>query len=769
MIRSPKLRRTAHPSLGWVSLRHALLLGVAAAATMLAVLVGNVLHPRPAQVEFLQAALGEPTKTQSFERRPAAGTVVRLAPGGYSVQSAGLTVGLRAADAGRGELQGFEHGAARRTEYGWEAVTVSENRTEQFLTVGKRQGVRRWRWQLQTLDLIPRVGGDGSVGFIDDGRLSDRLVLEPVRILDGERRDVTPKGLRWSVEEDEDGTWSLALDLDDRDLPLPYVIDPAIARRSVNSAGTGGATTLVITKPAGLVAGDLLVAQITAKGGTGTFICPPSASWTSIRREDSTTNLAQELFRISATATEVAATNFTFTFRSGATCFGTPSPTVSVKSSGGLAAYIDVANQADPVNVQSGSVNASSATTTVTGVTPTVANTRLVGFYGLNTGSSYTNAVPASMTEIWDVAATGGTAASRTTSRAADEAYAGTVATGNRNGTSAAAAINIGQLIALAPLAVDGSGTLTTPTTNVAASSAGNTLTFTYTAATGGMRNGSVTLVVPTGWSAPSTTATAAGYTTASTGTVGVAGQTITVSGVTLTAGSTFTVVYGSTAGSGPGATATATTGAQTWQAQQRSSSVSGALANLGASPSVTVNAADGSGTLTTPTTNVAASSTGNTLTFTYTAATGGMSNGAVRVTVPTGWSAPSTTGTAAGYTTASTGTVGVAGQVDHRHRRHPRRRGHAHAHLRLHRRRRAWRHRDRDHRRADLARRPALRHRQHDHEPRRLAERHRQRRRRLRHAHHTDDQRRQRLRRQHARLHLHRGDRRHVERRRRA
>ena len=243
-----------------MTLRHALLLGVAGGATLLAVAVGNVLHPRPPQVEFLQAALGEPTKTQSFERRPAAGTVVRLAPGGYSVQSAGLTVGLRAADAGRGELQGFEHGAARRTEYGWEAVTVSEDRTEQFLTVGKRQGVKRWRWQLQTLDLIPRVGGDGTVGFIDDGRLSDRLVLEPVRILDGERRDVTPKGLRWSVEEDEDGTWSLALDLDDRELPLPYVIDPAIAARTpASSANTGGgATRSSITKPAGLVAGDLM-------------------------------------------------------------------------------------------------------------------------------------------------------------------------------------------------------------------------------------------------------------------------------------------------------------------------------------------------------------------------------------------------------------------------------------------------------------------------------------------------------------------------------
>ena len=40
------------------------------------------------------------------------------------------------------------------------------------------------------------------------------------------------------------------------------------------------------------------------------------------------------------------------------------------------------------------------------------------------------------------------------------------------------------------------------------------------------------------------------------------------------------------------------------------------------------------------------------------------MSNGAVRVTVPAGWSAPSLTGADAGYTTASTGTVGVAGQM---------------------------------------------------------------------------------------------------------
>ncbi len=144
--------------------------------------------------------------------------------------------------------------------------------------------------------------------------------------------------------------------------------------------------------------------------------------------------------------------------------------------------------------------------------------------------------------------------------------------------------------MAIAPLAADGSGTLTTPTTSVASQSTGNTITFTYTVATGGMRAGSLTLVAPTGWTAPSTTAASAGYTTASSGIVGVAGQTITVSNLTLTQGATFTITYGSKVSGGPGATAAGAAGAQTWQAQERSSATSGALANIVPSPSITIN-----------------------------------------------------------------------------------------------------------------------------------------------------------------------------------
>ena len=72
-----------------------------------------------------------------------------------------------------------------------------------------------------------------------------------------------------------------------------------------------------------------------------------------------------------------------------------------------------------------------------------------------------------------------------------------------------------------------------------------------------------------------------------------------------------------------------------------RSPPPAGLLTNLGAQPAVTVNnAVDGSGTNTvSPLTTLAGTAT--TETFTYTAPTGGMTNGAVTIVVPAGWTAP--------------------------------------------------------------------------------------------------------------------------------
>src|SRR6202167_4651168 len=80
----------------------------------------------------------------------------------------------------------------------------------------------------------------------------------------------------------------------------------------------------------------------------------------------------------------------------------------------------------------------------------------------------------------------------------------------------------------------------------------------------------------------------------------------------------------------------------------------------LGVAGPASAAAANGTGTMTTKTTSVTYGTSDHVITFTYTAATGGVSNGGVPLTVPAGWSTPSTAGTSGGYTTASTGTVSI-------------------------------------------------------------------------------------------------------------
>jgi glycine rich protein len=209
--------------------------------------------------------------------------------------------------------------------------------------------------------------------------------------------------------------------------------------------------------------------------------------------------------------------------------------------------------------------------------------------------------------------------------------------------------------------AADGSGTMTSSTTSVSAYQQHRTLRFVYTAAAGGMSKGAVTLTVPVGWKAPSTSGTAAGYVTSNRGTLTVSSRTISVSNLSLVSGASVTVIYGNRALGGAGVTVPGTTGAQTWPASERSTS-GGVLTGLASSPVITVYAKDGSGTISTSTTSVLHASTGHTITFVYTVAAGGILNGALTLTVPSGWSPPATTGTAPGYVRAGAGTVTVSG-----------------------------------------------------------------------------------------------------------
>ncbi len=81
---------------------------------------------------------------------------------------------------------------------------------------------------------------------------------------------------------------------------------------------------------------------------------------------------------------------------------------------------------------------------------------------------------------------------------------------------SLAALITVGLLIFFnTAVAADGSGTNTVSPTSAIASSVGNTLTFTFTAAEK-MDSGEIAVTVPGGWSAPQGTSGVAGYTTVS-------------------------------------------------------------------------------------------------------------------------------------------------------------------------------------------------------------------------------------------------------------
>jgi hypothetical protein len=139
--------------------------------------------------------------------------------------------------------------------------------------------------------------------------------------------------------------------------------------------------------------------------------------------------------------------------------------------------------------------------------------------------------------------------------------------------------------LSTAGTAPDGGGSMLADPNIALAGSTGNTIAFTYTADAGGLTSGAVTLTVPTGWSAPSVTPSAAGYTTADDGTVTVVGRKITVSGLTLSMGDTVEIDYGVMT-PGPGATAPGAplNTTQAWPAQEKST-VGGTLTALAANP----------------------------------------------------------------------------------------------------------------------------------------------------------------------------------------
>ncbi len=424
---------------------------IALAAAALIATLGQGGTTSTAVPQFVKTELGARTPAAKLSRSTAPGTTAKIVASGYEVASKAGTVRVTQAGATPASWVRFANGTTRSTSYGNEAIVLGGARAdgEQYLTVREHSGAHTLKWKLATGSLRPTLRSDGSVLISPDHVVSGFRIL-PLAILDTDGKNVTPDGAAWGIQH-RAGSWWLTLALDDSSLPTPYVIDPALESfRAAQSANTGfNATTMTITKPVGLAVNDLMIAAITARGGTNTFVCAPAVTgaWTSIRADDSTTVLHQQIYWKVATAADVAAASYIFTFGTAAGC----ATTTSLQAAGGISAFFGV-NDAAPIDANSGQANASGTAVTAPTMTNATAGNFLVGAFGSANGAAPFWTAPGGLptfTERWDAASTIGVAANRATSELATATTTAAGLTGTKVATGTTAAVNIGQLLTL--------------------------------------------------------------------------------------------------------------------------------------------------------------------------------------------------------------------------------------------------------------------------------------------------------------------------------
>ena len=129
---------------------------------------------------FLSKALGAADSEAPLVRHPEAGVELAIQDSSFRIRSSSATVTLATQGAGPGDWHRFEHGVSRPIAEGAETILVDGPTLEQFLTIRERQGLRTWRWRIDTAQ-VPRVGDDGAVAFLDTKlhRLTD-VSIAPV-------------------------------------------------------------------------------------------------------------------------------------------------------------------------------------------------------------------------------------------------------------------------------------------------------------------------------------------------------------------------------------------------------------------------------------------------------------------------------------------------------------------------------------------------------------------------------------------------------------
>ncbi len=219
-------------------------------------------------------------------------------------------------------------------------------------------------------------------------------------------------------------------------LPLISHSVEAATPPAFRSVGTGSANNdffIDIATPPGVVAGDIMLAQVTAR--LKNVVVTPPAGWFLIRNDrNNGQEISQHLYWRAASGSEPA------TYR-----WNVDNPT---RMSGAVSAYSGV-DITYPIDAHSGQTKSNQTAIEAPSVTTRTSDTLLVGFFGA--GYATTIAAPGTMTQRWEVGSGGGGPSNQSTSEGATEVLGAAGPTGVRTATAADVASNVGQLVALAP------------------------------------------------------------------------------------------------------------------------------------------------------------------------------------------------------------------------------------------------------------------------------------------------------------------------------
>jgi hypothetical protein len=202
-----------------------------------------------------------------------------------------------------------------------------------------------------------------------------------------------------------------------------------------NETNNGNAvTTVTLPRPAGTGAGDVVVAQLAIRGGTGASIGVAPPGWTLASRTDSGTTMAQLVYWRVATASEPASYSWSFT----------PSARAN-----GTAASFRAVLASNPIDAVAGAgMTTNTNGFTAPAVTTTVANTMLVGMFSIDDGTtSFTP--PPDMIERVDTATSAGP--NGVTASLATALFAGPGNSGSRTATSLSPGRGVATLVSLRP------------------------------------------------------------------------------------------------------------------------------------------------------------------------------------------------------------------------------------------------------------------------------------------------------------------------------